>query len=66
MKQYIVNTIVFNNSDNEHTMDSAEEHLTFTVDAEDLKQAELMADDYTLTNYGQECYNVNTTITEVK
>ena len=65
-KQYFVNTVIFRNDDAEHTMDTAEDHVTFTVEAENLKQAELMADDYTLTNYGQECYAVNTTIDEVK
>jgi len=57
--KYQIDTLLWNTKDNTH------ESITFEVKAQDENDAWAQGDDYMTSNYNQELYNADTTITKV-
>ena len=57
--KYQIDTLLWDTEDNTH------EAITFEVKAQDENDAWAQGDDYMNTNYNQELYNADTTITKV-
>ena len=68
--KYQIDTLLWNTVAREEGDEFADideqEAITFEVYATDEKAAWIKGDDYMNTNYNQELYNADTTITEVK
>jgi len=63
MKRYQIDTLLWSTTEND--VGDEYESITFEVDAKDEKDAWIQGDDYMNTNYNQELYNADTTITRV-
>jgi len=63
MKRYQIDTLLWSTTEND--VGDEYEQITFEVDAKDEKDAWIQGDDYMNTNYNQELYNADTTITRV-
>jgi hypothetical protein len=60
MNRYKVKSAIYNDQQEIHS------HAEFTVTANDMAWAKKQADQYMLENYGQEAYDIDTDIVEIK
>ena len=69
MNKYKIDTLLWNTVAREEGDQFADideyEQITFEVDAKDEKAAWIKGEDYMYSNYNQELYNADTTITKV-
>lgn len=69
MNRYQIDTLLWNTTAREEGDQFADideyEQITFEVDAKDEKDAWIQGEDYMYSNYNQELYNADTTITKV-